>query len=117
EDREAYRRQNLKGAVELFERAVKIDPQYPAGWLGLGYVQMVSGQRQDAVAAFRKAVELVPNDITARKALASALFGSKAGERMQAWRDVLKLDPNDRQAHAALGEILLGERQYGDAAR
>ncbi len=117
EAREAYQRQDFKGAVELFERALKTDPQYPAGWLGLGYVQMVSGQRQDSVAAFRKAVELVPKDITARKALASALFGSKADERMQAWRDVLKLDASDRQAHAELGDILLGEKQYGEAAR
>jgi tetratricopeptide (TPR) repeat protein len=116
EAREAYQRQDIKGATELLEQVVKNDPRYPAGWLLLGYLQTASGQRQDAVASFRRAVVLVPKDLTARKALAEALFSSKPDEAIQAWQDVLKLDPSDREAHNTLGKILLDQRRYGEAA-
>jgi len=116
EAREAYQRQDLKGAMELLEQAVKTDPQYPAGWFVLGSFEMVSGRLGDAVASFRKAVELVPKDIMARKALAEVLFSSKPDEAIQAWREVLNLDPHDREAHNTLGKILLGQKKYGEAA-
>ena len=116
EAREAYQRQDVKGAIEQLEQVVKSDPQYPAGWLALGYFQTVSGHREDAAASFRKAVELVPKDLTARKALAESLFNSKPEEAVDAWREVLKLDPNDREAHNTLGKILLDQKRYPEAA-
>lgn len=116
EAREAYSRQDLKGAVELLEQVVKTDPRYPGGWVALGAFQMLSGRREDAVGSMRKAVELLPKDPTARQALAEALLNFKPEESIQAWRDVLELDPKNRAAHNALGKILLDQKKYGEAA-
>jgi tetratricopeptide (TPR) repeat protein/transglutaminase-like putative cysteine protease len=116
EAREAYQRQDVKGAIELLEQAVKTDPHYPAGWIMLGYFQTLSGRRGEGVASLRKAVELVPKDLMARKALAEVLFNSQPEEATDAWREVLKLDPKDREAHNTLGKILLDQKKYGEAA-
>lgn len=116
EAREAYTRQDLKGAIELLEQVVKTDPRYPGGWVALGAFQMLSGRREDAVGSMRKAVELLPKDLTARKGLAEALLNLKPDESIQAWRDVLEIDPKDREAHSALGKILLDQKRYGEAA-
>jgi len=116
EAREAYNRQELKGTIELLEQVVKTDPRYPGGWVTLGAFQMLSGRREDAVGSMRKAVELLPKDLTARKALAQALSNFKPDESIPAWRDVLAIDPKDREAHGALGKILLDQKRYGEAA-
>ena len=115
EAREAYQRRDLKGAIELLEQALKTDPNYPAGWIMLGASQMQAGRREDGVASLRKAVELVPKDLTARRALAEALFNSQPEEAIAAWREVLSLDPNNREAHNTLGTILLEQKKYHEA--
>jgi Tfp pilus assembly protein PilF len=116
EAREAYNRRDLKGAIELLEQVVKTDPRYPGGWVALGAFQMLSGRREDAVGSMRKAVELLPKDLTTRKGLAEALLNFKPDGSIQAWRDVLEIDPKDREAHNALGKILLDQKRYGEAA-
>jgi tetratricopeptide (TPR) repeat protein len=63
-----YNRGDCTRAVELLRRAVARDPRYVRAhsWLGACYARM--GRNADAVAAFRKVVELAPTSEDARLA-------------------------------------------------
>ena len=59
---EEAKRKNWANAIEAFEAAVKADPQYPDAWRELGRAHMYAHQYPDAEAAFRKYLELAPDD-------------------------------------------------------
>lgn len=61
-----YNKGNCTKAVEILKKAIVIDPRYaPAySWLGLCYVEL--RRNQEALAAFKKVVELAPNSEYAR---------------------------------------------------
>jgi tetratricopeptide (TPR) repeat protein len=71
-----------------------------------GWVLLKTGRPQEAVQAFRHAVDEKPNDSTRRLNLAAALLG--VGERLDAKRNAetaLTLEPLLEDAYALLAEI------------
>jgi Flp pilus assembly protein TadD len=52
---------HVKEAAAAFQRAVDIDPGYGAAWQGLGAAR-VCDDRRGAIAAWRRAVEVLPDD-------------------------------------------------------
>ena len=60
---------NWSGAVEQLEASVRIDPKQPQSWVWLGQGYQNSGQKQKAIEAYRKALELDPNNNDAKKGL------------------------------------------------
>jgi arylsulfatase A-like enzyme/Tfp pilus assembly protein PilF len=52
---------HVKEAAAAFQRAVDIDPGYGAAWQGLGAAR-VGDDRRGAIAAWRRAVEVLPDD-------------------------------------------------------
>jgi tetratricopeptide (TPR) repeat protein len=58
-----------EGAVELLTAAGEKAPRGVAIWNSLGVVQAMLGQREEAVAAFRKALAIAPQDRTALEGL------------------------------------------------
>lgn len=71
-------------AIKLFSEATERTPMICAIWNNLGVMHAMRGQREEALAAFKKALEISPNDRTALEGLAQL-------------RAVIKLlrDPND----------------------
>jgi tetratricopeptide (TPR) repeat protein len=55
-----WQQQKMAEAAAKFEQAVKLDPQAPNAWNGLGWAQFNSGDSEAAVEAFEKCVELEP---------------------------------------------------------
>jgi len=47
-----------KGAIECYDRAIKIDPNYKEAWNGKGVSLRKLGQQKDADRCFAKAIEL-----------------------------------------------------------
>ncbi len=58
-----------EGAVELFQQAVEKAPRGVAIWNSIGVVNATQGKRDEAVAAFKKALEVSPQDRTALEGL------------------------------------------------
>ena len=54
-----------EGAVELFEQAAEKAPRGVAIWNSIGVVQATRGERDAAIAAFKKALAVSPQDSTA----------------------------------------------------
>ena len=85
-----WTRQSVEFARQMFERAVKIDPEFAAAWAGLANVH---------VDLFRWGRN--PRDLEEAQ---------RASER------ALKLDPNSAEAHVSVGQALAIKRRYAEAA-
>jgi len=79
-------------AIELYQKAAQLTPRVGAIWINLGAVLAAGGKRDEAVAAFRQALKVSPNDPVALEGLASL-------------RDVVKLKANDPQNPNAVAYI------------
>src|SRR5262245_55346924 len=77
-----------------------------------------AGKVDDAVAAFRKAIELEPSSAEPRAELA-ALYArqEKAREAIEAAEDALKVSPKNREANRILGTVLAALADQRQPAR
>jgi Tfp pilus assembly protein PilF len=105
-------------ALEEFKRAVKEDPRNPYFQKGLGLAYSAKRQWKDAIAAFRKALELNPYYVDVRNDLAAALIGS--GDREAGKKEFLAAfaeptNPTPEISARNLGQAYLEEKNYADA--
>jgi tetratricopeptide (TPR) repeat protein len=96
-----YDRTSLKKTLEYANRIAKIDPFQ--GELELGRVELLFKQHTEALKHYEKAIQLKPNDATARFCAAVALgqLGRKA-EARASLETALKLNPSLKDAQSAL---------------
>ena len=74
------------------------------------------GKVPEAIAAFREAIRLQPDDAIAHYGLGVVLVGQgKVSEAMTAWREAIRLQPDYASAHFNLGIALRGQRKLKDA--
>jgi adenylate cyclase len=85
-----WTRQSVKFARQMFERAVKVDPDFAAAWAGLAnaYVDLYRWSRE-------------PRDLE---------------EAKRASENALNLDPNSAEAHVSVGQALAIQRRFPEAA-
>jgi adenylate cyclase len=85
-----WTRQSVKFARQMFERAVKVDPDFAAAWAGLAnaYVDLFRWSRK-------------PRDLE---------------EAKRASENALKLNPNSAEAHISAGQALAIQRRFPEAA-
>jgi tetratricopeptide (TPR) repeat protein/glycosyltransferase involved in cell wall biosynthesis len=103
------------GAIECYERAIAIDPNYAAAYSNLGVVKQQIGRLPEAIAHYRQALAIDRNLAETASNLGSAL--AEAGENEEAiaeYERALSLNPNCAEALINLG--LLREEQ-GDVAQ
>jgi tetratricopeptide (TPR) repeat protein len=109
---EEAKRKNWANAIEAFGSAVKADPKYPEAWRELGRAHMYAWQYPDAEAAFRKYLELAPNDHLAYLNMAWVLYTEKKYELEE---DLLikriAVAPKDGDALFRLGTAYLALHQ------
>ncbi|MEG4963061.1 tetratricopeptide repeat protein [Microcoleus sp. K4-B3] len=102
------------GAIECYERAIALDPNYAAAYSNLGVVKQQTGSLTEAIAHYRQALAIDRNLAETASNLGSAL--AEAGETEEAiaeYERALSLNPNCAEALINLG--LLREEQ-GDVA-
>ncbi|MGZ7065516.1 MAG: TPR end-of-group domain-containing protein, partial [Candidatus Aminicenantales bacterium] len=126
-----YRRRGVELALEMFERALEIDPSYARAWAGVAdchcffylYVARIPEHIRKAEAASRKALELNPHLAEAQASWGLAL--SAAGRNVEAeaaFEKAIRLDPGLFEAryfyarHSfAAGDSLKAARLYEEA--
>jgi len=105
-------------ALEEFKKAVKEDPKNPYFQKGLGLAYAAKRQWKDAIASFRKALELNPYYVDVRNDLAAALIGS--GDREGGKKEFLSAfseptNPTPEISARNLGQAYLEEKNYAEA--
>jgi Tfp pilus assembly protein PilF len=105
-------------ALEEFKKAAKEDPKSPYFQKGLGLAYAQKGQWKDAIAAFRKALELNPYYVDVRNDLGAALISS--GDRDAGKKEFLAafgdpMNPTPEITARNLGDAYLEEKNYPEA--
>ncbi len=128
-----YGRNDIEFALQLFSRAVELDPAYALAHAGLAdcwsyiylYAERKDAVREQAEAAGRRAVELAPESAQAQASLAVALsLGPRKDEAKAAFERAIELDPTlfeawyfyARQVFAA-GDMPKAASLYEEAMR
>ena len=105
---------NIQFAIQLFQKAIEIDPRYAAGYAGLSeayasqyrYAEKNSTLLDKAIDSGLRALMYDPTLSDAYAALALAYFEKKLpDEALTAGRKAIELDTNNYIAHWILGRI------------
>jgi len=128
-----YAKRDIEFALQLFTRAIELDPGYTSAWAGLAdcwsFIYLYS-ERQDSVrlqaeSAGRRAVELDPGSAQAQASLAVAMsLGGQPEDAESGFQTAIRLDPNLFEAwyfyarHAFVnGDLENAVRCYAEAIR
>jgi len=106
---------NRAGAAESFEALIHLDPNDTTALDYLGWAALRKGKPDEAEARFRRALEVQPKELEARRGLAQSLHAQKKPEAAGAYRDYLELKPDDSEARVRLIHLLV-EQQQNDVA-
>jgi predicted O-linked N-acetylglucosamine transferase (SPINDLY family) len=105
----------LAAARDLTQRF----PDRGLGWKVLGAVLVADGKTEEAVAAMRIAIRLLPGDAEAHTNLAVTLTHKQQrhAEAAILLKRALELDPQFQAAYIGLGDVLQAQGLYEDAER
>ena len=104
-----FQKHDVKGAIESFKKAVKLDPWYGHGYLMLGLAYMQAERWDEAHWAFEDASKVEPENAQAWLGVGSALNEQKDYTGAQkALEKSLELKPDSAEAHYELGRSLWG---------
>jgi len=120
--KQAETQKNRESALELLHAArllIEVKPFAPQSWLKYGEVEASFGRMEQATLAFRRAMQLDPNNNDIKLALSRALLSSEnpgaSTEAMGLEKNVLRSDPNNRQAILSLGFSAFQAGEYQQA--
>lgn len=91
-------------AIETYKIAIRLDPNYPPAFGGLGDAYLNSGNSQQAEVAYKEQVRLAPNDADAQYDL--GYFYNAMGRHGEAFSPLVKatsLDPTFAEAFYGIG--------------
>lgn len=104
----------LREAEACAQDMISNHPDSGYGWKILALA--ISGQGKDAVAEFRKAAQLLPNDHESQFNLGNALMAAgQPDAAIRYFQRALKLKPNDAQAHCGLGNANMMKSAFAAA--
>jgi len=121
-----YRRRGVEYAIELFRRALELDPAYARAWAGIAlchcffylYVARVPEQIAQAEEAARKALALDPGLAEAQTSFGVAMStAGREAEAETAFRRALELDPGLFEAQYLYARHLFASGKAEEAAR
>lgn len=103
-------------AASLARAMTTSDPENGVGWKALGVALAALGQPADALAPFKKAAALLPNDAETHHNLANSLReNGQFAEAVISCRHALAINPNYVEAHFSLANSLRGLGKLDDA--
>jgi tetratricopeptide (TPR) repeat protein/serine/threonine protein kinase len=102
--------------VRFYSVASALRPANPSVLINLGRALHKQSRFEEAVACFRKAIELHPNYANGHNNLGVVLkdLGMR-DEAIGCYRKAIELDPNDAMAHSNLGIALSGQKKFDEA--
>jgi tetratricopeptide (TPR) repeat protein len=114
EGQSASRKGAWSGALEHFQKAAEIDPEFADAYAAMGAAHSALGQLQEAASEYGKAVELVPDHSSAVANLSIVLCElERYHEAIPLARRALRLRPEMTKLRYVLGFSLL--KDAGDA--
>lgn len=105
-------------AVAMFERTIKIDPQFADAWNEAAYCYAKQGDFEKAFADIKRYTELVPNEPNPQDSFAElSRMAGRFEDALTHYRMSLKIDPTFHESQLGLGDTyaLMGDQQKARA--
>lgn len=103
------------GALAAANDLARLQPKNAQALALLGYVQGLAGQKPQAVATFRRLVEVAPQSSSSYLLLGSALSGSDRAGAAAALKKAVTLDTKSPEVRVAQINLLIGQGAFEDA--
>jgi tetratricopeptide (TPR) repeat protein len=114
---EALRSGEYATALRISDQLLHNDPKSPQLWSLRGAVLDRTGQRGEALLAYRHALALAPDYLPALEGAAELQYRAQSDEAIPLLRRILALQPSNQIAHAMLGALEARQRKCGVAVR
>ena len=102
----------------MFTLATKSKPDYLEAWVNLGAAQDANGHGYEARTAYRRALDIRPNDEIAMCRLASSYYAvGMRDSAMDVLREQIKNDPKAHCAYFTLGVAFADASMFRDAIK
>ena len=79
---------------EVFQKAIELDPSYPWGYFGMGYIHLMKKEIEKAIVCYEKAIELEPEEVLFYSSLARLLYDRHPDRYKQVEEIILKKFPD-----------------------
>ena len=113
-----YRLKDYRRAIERFQSALRLNPQFALAAYYLGVAQLQTGDLEGAAASFVRTLELDPTNFSAAFNLGAVYTRQKrVDEAIRAFERAVEVFPDYAEAHEALGEMYLYLKRTDDAVR
>lgn len=109
---------NLKTAIDCYQKALQLNPNYADSYFNLGIVYRRQGQLNAAIEHYQKAIEIQPNLADAYLSLGNVYFQLfEYAKARDSWQKALKIKPDigGADVQVDLGNVLVHLNQF-DAA-
>ena len=112
-----FGQQNFAGAIQHYKKATEIEPKFSSAFNLLGYAYRQNEDYPNAESAFKKYIELIPNDPNPYDSYAELLLKmGKFDDSITQYRKALSIDQNFINAHQGIGMALLYQGKADEAA-
>lgn len=112
----AAQRNDCAGALELFDRALRLKPDHAGAWNNRGNALLELGRVEDALQSFARATVLQPDYAEAFYNRGNALLDlNRCEEALQSYERALAIAPDYAQAHYNRGNALLALQRPAQA--
>jgi protein O-mannosyl-transferase len=103
-------------AIEQFEQALKIKPDFAKAHYNLGTALMQTGRVAEAIEQYEQALKIEPDHPYAHNNLGAALMHTgRASEAIEQFEQALKIKPDNAAAHINLGDALMHTGRVSEA--
>ncbi len=108
--------ENAVEARRLAEKAIALEPNFPAAYQTLGLADRLNFQLDDAANAYAKALELDPESVVSKRSLAEMKRAvGKSAEAAELYRQILAKDDSDAAAKTGLALALFDAEKRSEA--
>ncbi|HKP37757.1 MAG TPA: tetratricopeptide repeat protein [Pyrinomonadaceae bacterium] len=112
-----FGQQEIPQAIQYYRKATELAPDFSSAWNLLGYAYRQNVDYANSESAFKKYIELIPNDPNPYDSYAELLLKmGKFDESITQYRKSLAIDQNFINAHQGIGMALLYKGNANDAA-
>jgi tetratricopeptide (TPR) repeat protein len=111
-------RGRMQEAIEHWERALEIRPDYVSAHVNLGNALLGSGKVKEAIAHYEQALRIKPDYAEAHNNLGVALMRmGRIEDAITQYEQALRINPHFAEAHYCLGGALEQSGRMGEAAQ